>query len=81
MPPTPIVSPKSAPELLNMYYLDVRCAILETAAALDRMDRAPDAPKTLSDKRRENLKKALSVCLSDDADNRVERILVLLSEK
>jgi len=80
MPPTPIASPKTAPQLLDMYYLDVRCAILETAAALDRMDRAPDAQKILSDKRRENLKKALSVCLSDDADNRVERILVLLSE-
>lgn len=80
MPPAPIASPKTAPQLLDMYYLDVRCAILETAAALDRMDRAPDAQKTLSDKRRENLKKALSVCLSDDADNRVERILVLLSE-
>lgn len=80
MPPSPMASPKSAPELLDMYYLDVRCAILETAAALDRMDRSPDAAETISDQRRANLKKALSVCLSDEADNRVERILVLLSE-
>jgi hypothetical protein len=33
-------SPKTAQELLDIYYLDIRCALLETAAALDRMERA-----------------------------------------
>jgi len=35
-----IQPPKSGTELLDMYYLDIRSHLLETAAALDRIERA-----------------------------------------
>ncbi len=79
MAPQPLGSPKSAPELLDLYYLDARCAILETAAALDRVARSRDAQGAASDQRLKNLRAALSVCLEDGLDNRVEKILQLLS--
>ena len=33
-------SPKTAEELLEIYFLDMRSALLETAAALDRIQRS-----------------------------------------
>ena len=35
-----IKPPKSGDELLELYYLDMRSHLLETAAALDRIERA-----------------------------------------
>ena len=34
-------SPRSKPEVLNRDFLDTRCRILDLAASLDRLDRAP----------------------------------------
>ena len=36
----PITSPKSASEILDMVYLDLRNHLLEVAAAFDRIERA-----------------------------------------
>ena len=35
----PLGSPKGAAELLDMYFLDMRSALLEVAATLDRIER------------------------------------------
>jgi hypothetical protein len=32
--------PMSAPQVLDRYFLEMRCKVLDVAAALDRMDRA-----------------------------------------
>jgi len=73
-------SPKSAGELLDMYFLDMRSALLETAAALDRLERADGGEAILEDPR---LKDLLSACdiLKNGRGNRTEQFLVLFSER
>jgi len=73
-------SPKSASELLDMYYLDVRSHLLETAAALDRLDRAADIDRVKDDPRLQKLKKCLEI-LKDGKNNRAEEFLKMFSEK
>lgn len=73
-----IGSPKNAKELLDMYFLDVRSALLETAAALDRVQSAAGADSIFTDPRLHDIYRAMDV-LADGRDNRVERILLRLS--
>lgn len=73
-----IPSPKSAKELLDIYFLDVRSALLETAAALDRVQRAAGADSIFTDQRLHDIYRAMDV-LADGKANRVERILMRLS--
>lgn len=61
----------SAAELLDREFLEVRARLLETAAALDRIDRASDAP--LADERLAQIREAL-VVLQAPVDNRAEQI-------
>jgi hypothetical protein len=72
-------SPKSAKQLLDMYFLDVRCALLETAAAFDRIERSDGGDEIFSDPR---LKRLLEACdiIKNGKQNRVERFLTLLSD-
>ncbi len=43
--------PKTSKELLDMYFLDMRSALLETAAALDRIERAEGGVNIFGDLR------------------------------
>ena len=70
---------KTGGELLDLYYLDMRSALLETAAAFDRLQRAEGAAATLVDRRMDLLRSACRIVAADD-DERVERILQLFSE-
>ena len=72
-------SPKSAKQLLDMYFLDARCALLETAAAFDRIERSDGGDEVFSDPR---LKRLLEACdiIKNSKQNRVERFLTLLSD-
>ena len=72
-------SPKTAQELLDIYYQDIRSALLETAAALDRMERADGWEKTRKDPRIQNLMKACDL-IKESEGNRAERFLILFSE-
>lgn len=67
-------SPKNGTELLDQYYLDMRCHLLEYAAALDRIQAAGGTP----DKRLERLRQAAAIATGADPD-RVRRFLELLS--
>lgn len=67
---------KTAQELLDMYYLEMRCNLLETAAALDRIDAAGGT----DDKRLEKLRRAAAIGL-DDKPQRARRFLEVLSEE
>ena len=71
--------PKSAEELLDMYFLDMRSALLETAATLDRIERAEGGADIVSDSRLENIKKACDI-VKNGKDNRSEQFLLLFSE-
>ncbi len=77
---TPVGSPKRAEDLLEMYFLDMRCALLETAAALDRIERAEGGTQAFRDPRILNLLESLSI-LRETGNNRAERFLRLFSEE
>ena len=72
-------SPKTASELLDIYFLDIRCALLETAAALDRMERADNWEQTRNGPRVQKLLQACDL-IKDSTGNRAERFLMLFSE-
>ncbi len=77
--PTPgLPGPKSAAELLDLYYTDTRSRILETAAALDRLERAPGGAAALRDPRVAQLLGALDL-LKEPGGDRAERFLRRLS--
>jgi len=47
--------PKTAEELLDIYYLEARSYLVETAAILDRIERADGGDKIKDDKRIQNI--------------------------
>jgi hypothetical protein len=66
----------SAPEVLNREFLEIRCKILELAAALDRLDRADGSVE--EDPRVARLREALSVVLDQPSD-RAEQVQMIFS--
>lgn len=76
---TALASPKSARELLDMYFLDARSALLETAAIFDRIDRAQDRETLEDDQRLTLLRQACSLLSSPD-QGRAEAFLKMFSE-
>ncbi len=73
-------SPKSAPELLVQFYLHMRSALIETAAAFDRIQLAEEAERVWQDPRLVQLREA-AVILAGDDPGRARRILEILSDK
>lgn len=73
-------SPKSAPQLLDQFYLHMRSALIETAAAFDRIQLAEGADAVWEDPRLENLRAAAHI-IADDQPERARRILERLSVK
>ncbi len=76
---TTLVPPKSARELLDMYFLDARSALLETAAIFDRIDRAEDRDALEDDQRLTLLRQACNLLSSPDP-GRAEAFLKMFSE-
>jgi hypothetical protein len=73
-------SPKSARELLDLYFLDMRSHLIETASALDRIDRAAaKEPGGFTDPRLNKLLEAMDL-IRKGKDNRAEKFLQLFSE-
>nr|WP_319396066.1 hypothetical protein [uncultured Desulfobacter sp.] len=70
---------KTAEELLGMYYLEARSYLLETAAILDRIERAAGGDTAMDDPRIERL---FSLCrmLTQQKKNRAETFLNMLSD-
>ncbi len=65
-----------APEILNREFLEVRAKLLQVAATLDRLERAPGS--TDDDPRRQKIARALAI-LSADCDDRAEQLQMLFS--
>ena len=72
-------SPKTAEELLEIYFLNMRSALLETAAALDRIQRSENGGDMMDDPRIRKLNGAFEILNSGKPD-RAEQILHLLSD-
>src|SRR3954454_6904575 len=66
----------SAPEVLNREFLEIRCEILDLAAAFDRLDRADGS--VAEDPRAARLREALSVVLESTGD-RAEQVQMIFS--
>lgn len=72
------MTPLTAPQALDSYFLDARCKILEVAAILDRINRGQGASAVDADPRLEKIRKALEV-LHDQSGGRAERIQQIFS--
>ncbi|MBR6435877.1 MAG: hypothetical protein IKS45_05160 [Thermoguttaceae bacterium] len=73
------LSPLPSKKVLDLYYLDARCQLLEVAALLDRVDRG-DVSAVADDGRLQRLRAAIDVLNSpQDQPNRAEQLLNLFS--
>lgn len=78
-PPTPApTNPRDAEDVLNHDFLETRGKILEIAAALDRIDRAPVRPHEAPDPRLDQIRQALEALLVP-GPGRVETIQLIFS--
>ena len=68
--------PLTAPEILNREFLEIRCKILDLAAAFDRLGRADGT--VAADPRVARLKEALTIVLEQEED-RAEQVQMTFS--
>ncbi len=74
MPPKP-----EATDVLNRDFLDIRCRLLDLAAALDRIDRAGAPQAAQGDPRMAKIGRALAV-LADGGADRAARVQQIFSQ-
>ena len=70
---------RSAQDILERHFLQVRCGLLDIAATLDRINRADGASQVANDERLDSIRRAVDILNDGDAD-RAERIQVLFSD-
>lgn len=70
----------TAQQVLDTYFLEARCKLIEVAAMLDRVDRAADRKAIAGDARLAFIRDALKI-LESDAPNRAEQIELRYSLK
>src|SRR5207244_6105491 len=68
----------SAPEVLNREFLEIRCKILELAAAFDRLERADGSVE--EDPRLARLREALGTLL-EHSNDRAEQVQMIFSRE
>jgi hypothetical protein len=68
----------SAPEVLNREFLEIRCKILDLAAAFDRLCRAEGSVE--SDQRIARLREAIQIVL-DEPHDRAEQVQLIFSRQ
>ncbi|MCL2646238.1 MAG: hypothetical protein FWD61_04425 [Phycisphaerales bacterium] len=73
------VKPMSAREVLDAYFLETRAKLIEVAANLDRVDRAPQFVEIQEDARLRFIHDAMAI-LQSSQPNRAELILKLYSK-
>ena len=69
---------RSATDILNREYLEIRCKILELAAAMDRLERAPGSVS--DDARMTKIREALGV-VADERGDRAEQVQLIFSRQ
>ncbi len=74
-----MTKPLSAPDMLDREFLQVRCRLIEIAAAMDRIDRSASAEAVQSDPRIANLLEGAAI-LHDGQSNRAERVQMVFSD-
>ena len=71
---------QSAPQVLDRHYLEIRCGLLDLAAALDRISRSDDSTSVSTDSRINLIRQGIKI-LSSDGTDRAERIQLLFSDE
>lgn len=69
----------TAAEMLDREFLEIRCRLIDIAAALDRIDFASDADEVRSDPRLAKLREAAAI-LTDGQPNRAQRAQMAFSD-
>ncbi|MFN8453041.1 MAG: hypothetical protein U0521_31575 [Anaerolineae bacterium] len=70
---------QTAPQALDRHFLDIRCGLLDLAAALDRIERSDAFASAKGDARLAQIRQAIGILASDGGD-RAERIQLLFSD-
>jgi hypothetical protein len=70
---------QSASAILERHYLELRCILLDMAAAFDRMERSGEFQAVANDPRLMKLREGLKI-LQSTGDDRAERIQMLFSD-
>jgi len=73
-------SPKSARELLDLYFLDNRARLLDIAAFLDRIDRSPQAAEARADFRYRAFVRSLKLLLAPGGETRTKAVQIGYSD-
>jgi hypothetical protein len=76
----PLTPQKTAAQLLDMCFLDMRSAVLETAAALDRVERAEGGRDAANDPRLRKLAAACRILYDSHGTTRAEQVQILFSD-
>ncbi len=71
---------QSSPQVLERHFLEIRCGLLDLAAALDRIERADAFDATRPDPRLAKIRRAIELLQGDGAD-RAEQIQMLFSDE
>jgi hypothetical protein len=74
------ITPLPAPKVLDSYFLEARCRLLDVAAILDRIGRGRDANAVAADPRMAKVREALEMLL-DQSGGRAERIQQIFSQE
>ncbi len=72
------MTPLSAPQALDLYFLEARGRLLELAAVLDRVGRGADADAANADPRVRKIREALTTLL-ESTGGRAERVQQIFS--
>jgi hypothetical protein len=65
-------------QVLDLYFMDARCKLIEIAAFMDRLDRASESKEGSEDFRMTEFRKALRSL--DAKSDRAEKVLLALSD-
>ena len=72
--------PMTREQVVNRYFLEMRCKVLEVAASLDRVDRTEVADNGPCDPRLQQLHQAIRVLL-EDGPGRAEKVQTIFSRE
>ena len=67
-----------AAEVFDRNFLEMRCKLIEVAAAMDRVDRGQDVAAVAGDPRMSRLRKAIAA-LNGDGPGRAEKLQMVFS--
>ncbi len=70
---------QTASQVLDRHYLEIRCGLLDLAAALDRIERSDAYQQVRGDARLQQFQEALQI-LQSAGDARAERLQMLFSD-